>query len=228
MRRQDGSEMRRRAPRRDFHGVIDRDPVAPRNLEPHAIAALAWQSSRDAFVEGIDTACLIVRLDDESSELAEVLRAADPSVTAPIAPTLGYETRTSNSIPLRRRTTGAFGAPHLEVRLARGAHFVVPIRKRPEAGKAFIERVSIGRARNNDVVFRHESVSKFHAWLRKDDEGAYFFGDASSRNGTRINGEPLAANQPRRLEPGDEIVMGAVEVIFVPSTVLWDAIRNGG
>jgi hypothetical protein len=86
-----------------------------------------------------------------------------------------------------------FGAAQLQVRLIRAVHFAWPLRKRPGAGKQFSERISVGRARNNDVVLRHESVSKFHAWIARDESDAYYVADASSRNGTSLNGASVGS-----------------------------------
>jgi hypothetical protein len=202
-------------------------PAAPtRNLEPGSIVTLAWMNAKEAFATHVDAPFLLVRLDDVQSELAVVLREIADQGGARLEPTMGFETR-SEADDFRRpsKRPALFGAAQLAIRLVRALHFAVPVRKRPEAGKSFSERVSVGRARNNDVVFRHESVSKFHAWLRCDEEGVFYVGDAASRNGTRVNGELLRA--PHRLEPGDEIVFGAVETVFCPAPILWDAIRSG-
>src|SRR3954469_22725095 len=46
-----------------------------------------------------------------------------------------------------------------------GVNEVLPIRK--AAGNPYPDRISIGRARNCDIVVRHESVSKLHAHFRR-------------------------------------------------------------
>lgn len=205
-------------------------PAAPtRSLEPSSLVSLAWANAKDAFVARVEAPLLLVRLDEPAAELAETLRgiaANDPPGTR-LEPTIGFETR--SEVDDKRRTSPrpqTFGASQLAVRLMRGPHFAVPIRKRPEAGKAFSERVSVGRARNNDVVLRHGSVSKFHAWLRCDEDGYFYVGDAASRNGTLANGD--AVHAPHRLAPGDEVTFGAITAVFCPAETLWDAIRGGG
>jgi hypothetical protein len=178
----------------------------------------------------LETPLLLVKVDAPTSELTAVLREIATQGGAKLEPTLGFETRSESVDEHPRRSSrrpGAFCASHVAIRVVRGLHFVVALRKRPDAGKAFSERVSVGRARNNDVVLRAEGVSKFHAWFRCDESGVYYVGDASSRNGTRVNGELLVAHRPHRLEPGDEITFGLVEVVLCPAGVLWDAIRNG-
>ncbi len=49
------------------------------------------------------------------------------------------------------------------------ATHVIALEKRDDASGPFPSRVSIGRARNADIVLRHESVSKFHAWFERDE-----------------------------------------------------------
>jgi hypothetical protein len=188
--------------------------------------SLAWAHAREAFVSQLDSPVLLVQLDDPTNELAVVLREIAAQGGTRLERTIGFETRSEidESRKSPRRLT-VFGAAQLAIRLVRGPHFAVPVRKRPEAGKSFSERVSVGRARNNDVVLRHESVSKFHAWFRADEDGAFYVGDAASRNGTWVNGAGLQA--PHRLTAGDEVTFGGVRAVFCPPTVLWDAIRSG-
>src|SRR4051794_10640808 len=49
------------------------------------------------------------------------------------------------------------------------------------ARNPWADRISIGRAANNDLVIRHASVSKLHAHLRVDGARVYV-ADAGSRN----------------------------------------------
>src|SRR5688500_18771120 len=63
----------------------------------------------------------------------------------------------------RARTFSEQTSERLPVALARASCYVVPICKRAEA--SFLHQVSVGRARNHDIVLRHRSVSKFHAWF---------------------------------------------------------------
>ncbi len=70
---------------------------------------------------------------------------------------------------------------------------------------------SIGRARNNDVHLRDDSVSSAHATLlRKGD--AWFVVDLRSANGTFVNGSRSSGE--RELPPGASLRIGAVEMVF--------------
>jgi hypothetical protein len=71
--------------------------------------------------------------------------------------------------------------------------------------------ISVGRAKNNDVVIRERSISKLHAHFTAPDttsgEGLTLC-DVGSENGTEVNGERLAKDRPRPVRPGDEIFFG--------------------
>ena len=54
---------------------------------------------------------------------------------------------------------------------------------------------------------RDKGVSRIHASLRLDRRQVLLM-DLGSTNGTRLNGTPLAAHEPVRLENGDEIILG--------------------
>lgn len=54
---------------------------------------------------------------------------------------------------------------------------------------------------------REQGVSRIHASLRVDRRQLLLM-DLGSTNGTRLNGTPLTAHEPVRLESGDEIRLG--------------------
>jgi hypothetical protein len=74
--------------------------------------------------------------------------------------------------------------------------------------------ISVGRARNNDVVLLDPSVSKLHAHIERDAEG-YLLRDAGSRNGTSVNELALQPQQTVRLQSGAKLVIGNVELMFL-------------
>ncbi len=59
----------------------------------------------------------------------------------------------------------------------------------------------------NPYGAREKGVSRVHAALRRDRTQLLLI-DLGSTNGTRLNGKPLAAHQPARVENGDEIRLG--------------------
>jgi pSer/pThr/pTyr-binding forkhead associated (FHA) protein len=54
-------------------------------------------------------------------------------------------------------------------------------------------------------------VSRLHARIEMRDDGVYVE-DLGSRNGTLVDGEPVAKS--RRLANGDEITIGTASIIF--------------
>lgn len=80
---------------------------------------------------------------------------------------------------------------------------------------AFQRRITVGRTSNNDLPVDDGSVSRFHAWFQRADEvSSWHVVDAGSKNGTTLNGRPLAAKKPQALESGARVRVGKVELTF--------------
>jgi predicted component of type VI protein secretion system len=78
------------------------------------------------------------------------------------------------------------------------------------AGYGFdLERaeIVIGRGQDCDIVLDEHQVSRQHACLQHTPQG-WTLVDLGSTNGTQVNGQPLRANQPRTLQPGDRVTLG--------------------
>ncbi len=80
--------------------------------------------------------------------------------------------------------------------------------------KIYTNRTTIGRdPRLCDVLLYNEdevsSISGVHCTIQYD-MGNFLITDDNSSNGTEVNGEALLANNPRRLNDGDEIVLGDI------------------
>ena len=69
----------------------------------------------------------------------------------------------------------------------------------------------IGRSGDADIVIAASEVSRHHAQIVPDD-GGWTVIDLGSTNGVRVNGQPIGV--PTRLEDGDVIELGSVELIF--------------
>ena len=161
-----------------------------------------------------------------------------PSVDGDLARGLAEASTTSGAKARQSRDALGFGTATVSAkeRLAKnaerdlrsllllGPYFAAPLRKRP-ADAAFSERISIGRAPNNDIVLRQADVSKFHAWLECDEEGQFYLSDARSKNTTTLNGQALG----RGMEPlrhGDDITFGSVHVVYAFGSALWELLRE--
>ena len=95
---------------------------------------------------------------------------------------------------------------------------VLEIAKAP--GNPYPDRISLGRARNCDLVVRHSSVSKLHAYFRPAD-GGFELIDLGSQNGTSINGKCLLPNSADWVEVDDVLLFGAVTAKIVDGERLY-------
>ena len=73
--------------------------------------------------------------------------------------------------------------------------------------------VTVGRSRSATVMVDHDSVSRLHARIRRDDAGAYWLYDEGSAAGTFLNYEQLGL-APRPLQHGDVVQLGRVTLRF--------------
>jgi hypothetical protein len=90
------------------------------------------------------------------------------------------------------------------------------------------DRISVGRARNCDISFRHPSVSKLHAHFRVHGNQLTVT-DLGSRNGTRINnGIAIAAHQPQPLTSHDRVQFGSVQTMVLDVRELFDLLSRIG
>lgn len=105
------------------------------------------------------------------------------------------------------------------------------LRVEKTARNTWARRISVGRATNNDLVIRHESVSKLHAhfMVRATDAGEILvIADAGSANGTHVNGRALAEGDDRAVTvvPGDRVRFGDVEAMLLDAAGLYHALRR--
>lgn len=96
---------------------------------------------------------------------------------------------------------------------------VLAVAKAP--GNPYPERISVGRARNCDVVLRDGSVSKLHAHFYVDGD-ALDLVDLESQNGTRVNGRPLAPHQRERILLGDELEFGTLRATVADAATIYE------
>jgi hypothetical protein len=189
----------------------------------------ARREPHDAFVRGNRSKLfLVIVLDSASSELALGLNA----VHAGEGDGLPFRTAalTGQYTPVE---TGRQSRPSLATQsddmpvlaklraLSLFPCHVIPLRKRVEA--AFLSSISVGRARNHDIVLRHASVSKFHANLEIE-EGSLFVKDAGSRNHTFVNHDRVQGRV--EVKPGDNLRFGWVEALLCGDDALWHVVNG--
>ena len=79
------------------------------------------------------------------------------------------------------------------------------------------DRISIGRARNNDVVLADSSVSKLHLHLVRSPDGSFAVQDSGSRNGTQVAGVRARPGEIIPLKFGDLLTIGALHLTYIAS-----------
>jgi len=199
------------------------------NLTPAELARDAGTLDLEDFVTRYGEApLLLVRLADGDVELELGLNANGPPTGV---------TRQSGSEPLPFRTAvennpgrvspsskGGRGGPStLRLLLEKDTYFGVSIRKRGDSDALFMDRVSVGRARNKDIVLRHSTISKFHAWFELSDDETVYVCDAGSTNLTYVNDKRLEPRVRTSLGAGDLIRFGGVETVLSSSAALWSS-----
>jgi pSer/pThr/pTyr-binding forkhead associated (FHA) protein len=83
-----------------------------------------------------------------------------------------------------------------------------------ESGKDYeldTATVSIGRSADNQIVLNSDSVSRHHALITFSG-GYYILRDLGSKNGTRVNSQPLTGEH--KLSNEDKIAFGDIKLTF--------------
>lgn len=70
---------------------------------------------------------------------------------------------------------------------------------------------SIGRSTDCDICLNNQSVSREHAVLNYSEQGATIE-DRKSKHGTRVNGAPILASVPTRIQEGATIECGPIRI----------------
>jgi hypothetical protein len=212
--------------------ATDLDQVLRENLGPERIVADAAGAEDKFLARYGDTQLLLVKLQPglEALEvgLSTIQRAAVQRVQPSIR-VMGFETQIVTEAHLRELTLDDDSEyariQRMRWLLRNDRYFIIPLRKRTE-DPTFMDRVSVGRATNKDVVLRHPNVSKFHAWFEMDETGNLYLADADATNSTLINGKKLAPRELTRVSSGDHLRFGSVECVACDPSDFWRAIRT--
>ncbi|HTB77177.1 MAG TPA: FHA domain-containing protein [Polyangiaceae bacterium] len=200
-------------------------PRALPNLGPrHLVEDAATLDLIEFLTRHGDAQLLLVRIPEDDTELELGLVAGASSAGAGVPEPLPFRTGLqapprawrSDSEKTRREDPAAL------LRLVeKHPHVAVPVRKRGDSDALFMGRISIGRARNKDIVLRHPSISKFHAWFEVDASENLHVCDAGSTNLTHLNGKPLEARARTAVEPGDALRFGFIETVVCSPGTFW-------
>lgn len=86
-------------------------------------------------------------------------------------------------------------------------------------------QIRIGRAPENDLVFRHNTVSSRHATLQQNPRtGSLSLNDLASTNGTHVNGSRLVVGKQVVLFDGDVLGFGDLCFLFFYPGGLYDVL----
>ncbi|MCG8558123.1 MAG: FHA domain-containing protein [Proteobacteria bacterium] len=206
-------------------------------LKPREIVSRVAASTLKEFAgtRGRDQLLLVRLADDPGGKVIAGLEATQGGVRASIVPTLhvlDYHTDLVNlqepgEVRRLLRKAEPTDEQVLRKELESVPYFVTPLRKRLAGGtSSYMERISVGRARNMDIVLRDSSVSKFHAWFEVDEHGTFYIADAGSKNGTRIRDRVVEPREPTSLSPLDELRFGSVTTTICPAETFWRLLRN--
>ena len=96
-----------------------------------------------------------------------------------------------------------------------GESLIFLVEKGTSTNNPFAMGVTVGRVESNDIVVDDGSVSRFHAWLQKDERTKeWSLTDAESKNGTWVDNVQLAGKQRVVLRDGAKLKFGDVEMEF--------------
>jgi hypothetical protein len=212
--------------------------------QPRELIAAAKTRPLAEFVRGCESAfMLIVLIPEGDAELSSGL-SANTNANAGDGDGLAFRTATrelggaprdlsatlTGDVVVRRQADSLRPArpslreqtsERLPLTLARATCHVLPICKRSEV--SFLHHVSVGRARNHDIVLRHRSVSKFHAWFEITPSGL-FVKDCESRNHTFVNEDRVGDRA--EVHAGDTVKFGSVETRVCTSEGFWRLARG--
>jgi hypothetical protein len=205
------------------------------NLGPSGILTEASGSLERFVARHGDTQLLLVKLSAGLETLQGGLSAMEGSQLRRVQPSvrvMGFETQSLSEEQLQDLELDLPDAGQELVRIDRlrwlfrqERYHVLPLRKRTDDA-TFLDRISLGRATNKDIVLRHPTVSKFHAWMEMGDTGELCVADSDSTNGSTLNGKPLSPKELTQVQPGDRLRFGSVECVTCESGDFWRAIRS--
>jgi hypothetical protein len=202
-------------------------------LLPEDVSRAVLTRGKTTFAaEYADTVLLLLRV-ELGGEVHQALKAAAGEGTGGGVPArrLDYQTHSLDrnaaaALLAAANRTEEDRALLIREQLGLSHHYVVPLRKRQSADRISLDRVTVGRATNNDIVLRDSSVSKLHAWFSMHEEREFSVADADSTNHTAVNGRRLQPRKLRHLVECDRIEFGGISGVVCFAETLWAAIHD--
>jgi hypothetical protein len=140
--------------------------------------------------------------------LIEPFESKHGTVDTPSKPMSAARPGINRQIESTTEVMGALEAARHMARMSEAVH--------PEARLEWLKKsernpfgalITVGRARNNDVVVEHNTVSKLHVIFTKL-HGGWHVSDERSSNGTFLNGVKLTPGEKRAISEGDSLRFG--------------------
>lgn len=155
------------------------------------------RQGRETFLQGVAPAALVRR---GVRPLRGRLRPGDDGDDSTVV------------LAVRSRTPTRPPQPELDLE-------IYPLEKKP--GAPFSDMITVGRTANNDVVLDDVTVSRFHAYFRGSDD-SWRVCDSGSKNGSKLDDQPLAKRKETAVRPGQRVVFGEVELVLFSAAGLYD------
>lgn len=173
-------------------------------------------ADEEAFEAVFPHPALLIEPFGESKQDKSVDTPSKPISTATGRPAINRQAESTTEV------MGALEAARHMARMSEAIH--------PEAQLEWLKKsernpfgalITVGRARNNDVVIEHPTVSKLHVIFTRVAAG-WQVSDERSSNGTFLNGVKLTPGEKRAISDGDSLRFGPdiVGRFFEPGS-LW-------
>lgn len=125
--------------------------------------------------------------------------------------------------PTGPRATQVQGLPGAEAPSEHTAHLSLIVYPVKRTERSVFPFVTVGRTQNNDVVLPEVTVSRFHAFFKRNEQGVFTLQDAGSTNGTAVNGAEVpaqGAGSAVTVKSGDNVRFGSLELTFLSVAAL--------
>jgi hypothetical protein len=186
----------------------------------HQATLTLWDRAGDVFaknltIEGpplppIEPANLLTEVVEETPSTQFTARVTDPAVKAS-APWLSWRWITVGSVVLGMLVLVWIW---LLVRKKPASYPILARLENLHSGQVLTVTIAfcrLGRAPDNDLCFKNDSVSAHHAELHQDTNGAFTIADIGSTNGVWINGKRV---KNQGLRNGDVVELGEIRLRF--------------